>query len=317
MTGSAIELRALTKRYGTRRGISDVNLMVGEGEVFGYLGPNGAGKSTTIRLLLGLISPTSGTARVLGEDPSCADIRRQIGYLPGTLVVRGGQRVGSLLHHFAQLRGGIEPGRIEELAERLTLDLRAPIRSLSKGNKQKLGIVQAFMHRPRLLLLDEPTSGLDPLLQRTFLQLVDEAHADGATVLLSSHVLSEVQETADRVGIIREGRIVAVERVEELRAKALRHVTATFPVAPNFDAYSRLDGLTNLSVHNTRLECDFKGVAAELLAQLARDNALDVLSVEPSLEQLFFHYYDAEPGSAPQSTANSDDIAQVVSRHAF
>lgn len=293
MNTPVIELDDVTKSYGSRRGLSGVTLTVGEGEIFGYLGPNGAGKSTTIRLLLDLIRPTSGRIRVLGRDPRQAGTaaRRDIGYLPGTLTIQGNWRVGSLLDHFADLRGGVSRDRIDGLCDRLGLDQDARIRALSKGNKQKVGIVQAFMHQPRLLIFDEPTSGLDPLLQHTFLEMVREANDDGATVLMSSHVLTEVQEVAGRVGIVRDGRLIAVEQVEDLRAKALRQIRAVFPEAPAArDAYQSL--LTEPRWDGPVLTGSFTGPAALLLSRLAQDGCEDFLCTEPSLESLFFHYYE-------------------------
>ncbi|SFQ17564.1 ABC-2 type transport system ATP-binding protein [Amycolatopsis arida] len=202
-----IELDRLSKKYGRRRGLVGLTLDIERGEVFGFLGPNGAGKSTTLRLLLDLIRPTGGRAMVLGRDPRTAGPapRRRVGYLPGDFVVDGRQRVDECLTFLANLRGGVARARIVELAERLDLELDARIGSLSKGNRQKVGLVQAFAHQPELLILDEPTSGLDPLVQQEFLAMVREARAAGQTVFMSSHIMSEVERVADRVGIIREG----------------------------------------------------------------------------------------------------------------
>ena len=213
-----IETNGLTKRYGKRRGLDGLDLEVREGEVFGFLGPNGAGKTTTIRLLLDLIRPTSGTARVLGLDPRAGGkaLRRRLGYLAGDFVVEANQSARELLTFLGNLRGGVAPERMDRLADRLDLDPHTRIRSLSKGNRQKVGLIQAFMHEPELLILDEPSSGLDPLVQQTFLELVREAKGNGQTVFMSSHVLSEVEQSADRVGIVRDGRLVAVERFEAL-----------------------------------------------------------------------------------------------------
>ncbi|WP_228838802.1 ABC transporter ATP-binding protein [Nocardia amamiensis] len=227
---NVIELQGLTKTYGARRGLVDLSLEVRRGEVFGYLGPNGAGKSTTIRLLLDLIRPTAGSARVLGLDPrrDAMRLHAEIGYLAGDFVVPGRQRVGAMLRFLAALRGGVAPQRIDALCERLELDQDAQVSSLSKGNRQKLGLVQAFMHIPQLLILDEPTSGLDPLGQQIFLDMVAEASDNGQTVFMSSHIMSEVEAVADRVGIIREGRLVALNTVSGLRANAVRDVEVTF-----------------------------------------------------------------------------------------
>jgi ABC-2 type transport system ATP-binding protein len=225
----ALETRALTKRYGRRTALDSVDLAVEPGTVFGVIGPNGSGKTTTIRLLLDLIRPSSGSIAVLGQSPreGGAALRRRIGYLPGELKLEGRVTGRSILEHYAQISGRVAPGTIEQLADRLDLDLSRHIRTLSKGNKQKLGIVQAFMHKPELLVLDEPTSGLDPLVQQEFMILVREARKNGQTVFLSSHVLSEIQHAADTVAILRAGSIVTVSDVDSLRGSAMRRVVAT------------------------------------------------------------------------------------------
>lgn len=292
----AIETHNLTKRYGKRRGIEDVNLSLEEGEVFGFLGPNGAGKSTTIRLLLDLIRPTGGEIKIFGVSPRLggADLRKEIGYLPGTLIVDGRQKVRDLLNYFSALRGGVPQDRINTLVERLGLDVNTEVRTLSKGNKQKVGLVQAFMHRPRLLLLDEPTSGLDPLLQRVFLELMSEAKADGSTILISSHVLSEVQHTADRVGVIREGKMIAVERIDDIRAKTVRCVRASLEKTPDQSLYSNIAGISDLKINDHSLECNYAGNIQPLMRQLLQDGLTDIFCEEPNLESVFFHYYDQE-----------------------
>src|SRR5688500_16385439 len=215
MADPAIRTERLVKTYGRakNRGLVGLDLQVDSGEVYGFLGPNGAGTSTTLRLLLGLSRPTGGHATVLGMDPRTAGpaLRRRVGYLAGDFVVDGRQTSRQLLTYLGNLRGGVPAARIAELADRLGLELDRQIRGLSKGNRQKAGVIQAFMHSPELLVLDEPTSGLDPFLQQEFVRLVQEARREGATVFMSSHVMSEVQHTADRVGIIRDGRLVAVE----------------------------------------------------------------------------------------------------------
>jgi ABC-2 type transport system ATP-binding protein len=214
MAEVAIGTQGLVKRYGRSRGLAGLDLEVQRGEVFGFLGPNGAGKTTTIRLLLDLIRPTEGRARVLGLDPrrDGVALRRRVGYLAGDFIVDGRQTGRELLRFLGNLRGGVPQARIDELAARLGLSRK--IKTLSRGNRQKLGVVQALMHTPELLILDEPTSGLDPFLQQEFAAMVREATDAGQTIFMSSHVMSEVQRTADRVGIIREGRLVTVDRVE-------------------------------------------------------------------------------------------------------
>ena len=296
---SVIQTERLSKRYGSRRGRDALDLEVQQGEVFGFLGPNGAGKTTTIRLLLDLIRPTSGTARVLGEDPRTGGValRRRLGYLAGDFVVDGGQSAGELLTFLGNLRGGVARERVERLAERLELDLHLRIKSMSKGNRQKVGLVQAFMHQPELLILDEPTSGLDPLLQQTFMLLIGEAKAAGQTVFMSSHILSEVQQAADRVGIVRDGMMVAVEAVETLRRRAVRHVEIHFdePVAP--DAFVGLPGVTDVRVDGPVLRCRLAGRADPLVKMASRYAVDSIIVAEPDLEELFLTYYQ-EHGAA-------------------
>lgn len=226
----AVETHALVKRYGRRTALHGIDLNIEPGTIYGVIGPNGAGKTTTMRLLLDIIRPTSGHARVLGTDPRTggAALRRRIGFLPGELRLEGRVTGRTLLKHYSRISGPVAAGAIDELAARLDLDLSRQVRKLSKGNKQKLGIVQAFIHRPDLLVLDEPTSGLDPLVQQEFLALTREARDNGQTVFLSSHVLSEIQQVADTVAILRSGRIVTVSDVDSLRATAVRRVTVSF-----------------------------------------------------------------------------------------
>ncbi|AGZ40045.1 ABC transporter ATP-binding protein [Actinoplanes friuliensis] len=294
MADTAISTEDLVKTYGRgSRGLAGLDLEVRTNEVYGYLGPNGAGKSTTIRILLDLIRPTGGSVRVLGLDPRTDGValRRRVGYLAGDFVVDGRQTSRQLLAYLGKLRGGVPAARITGLADRLGLDLDRPIRGLSKGNRQKAGIVQAFMHSPELLVLDEPTSGLDPFLQQEFVHLVQEARREGATVFMSSHVMSEVQQTADRVGIIRDGRLVAVESVESLRAHALRSVTLTFDGEFDAAVFDRLPGFTDLSVTGATLHGRLSGHTDELLKAASRYTVLDLLCEEPDLEEIFFHYY--------------------------
>ncbi|WP_039826151.1 ABC transporter ATP-binding protein [Nocardia testacea] len=296
----AIELNGLTKTYGSSRGLVELSLSVEHGEVFGYLGPNGAGKSTTIRLLLDLIRPTSGTARVLGLDPraDAVALHERIGYLAGDFVAPGRQKVGAALRFLASLRGGAGADRIDVLCERLELDQSKQISALSKGNRQKVGLVQAFMHEPELLILDEPTSGLDPLAQQIFLDMVAEASANGQTVFMSSHIMSEVEAVADRVAIIREGRLVALDTVAGLRADAVRDVEVTFTGPVDSAAFTGLAGVADVRIEGPTLRCQVTGSPDALLRALAGHHVAGLLVTEPALEDLFHSYYTGEADAA-------------------
>jgi ABC-2 type transport system ATP-binding protein len=301
MADPAIRTDELVKTYGRARarGLVGLDLEVRAGEVYGFLGPNGAGKSTTIRILLDLIRPTSGRASVLGAEPRAAgpDLRRRIGYLAGDFVVDGRQTGAQLLSYLGNLRGGVPRARIDELAQRLGLDLGRRIKDLSKGNRQKVGVVQAFMHAPELLILDEPTSGLDPFLQQEFVEMVREAKRAGQTVFMSSHVMSEVQQTADRVGFIREGRLVAVEAVEDLRERAVRRVEIHFEEPVPVAEFADLPGVSDVTVDGATLRCRLDGRADALVKAAARHTVVGLLSEEPDLEELFFTYYAGEEAS--------------------
>jgi ABC-2 type transport system ATP-binding protein len=296
MAQPAISTEGLVKTYGRTRGLAGLDLSVESGEVYGFLGPNGAGKTTTIRLLLDLIRPTTGTARVLGHDPRTDGValRRRVGYLPGDFVVEGRQTAREVLTYLGNLRGGVPRARMEEYAGRLDLDLDRKIKSLSKGNRQKVGVVQAFMHGPEVLILDEPTSGLDPFLQQQVVAMIREARANGQTVFMSSHVMSEVQQTADRVGIIREGRLVAVERVEDLRERSVRRVELQFNAPVTAEEFAALPGVTQVIVDppGTMLRCQLSGRADALVKAASQHTVVGLLAEEPDLEELFFHYYN-------------------------
>src|SRR5436309_11899926 len=243
-----IEVDKLTKSYGRRRGIADVSFQVGEGEVFGFLGPNGAGKTTTIRILMALIRADSGTAKISGLDcwAKSVDIKRSIGYVPGEPSLDGSLTGGQILEYFAHLRGGVDRKYLKQLVERLDLDTGRKFRQYSTGNKRKVVLIQAFMHKPRVLILDEPTSGLDPLNQQEFDGMVREARDEGRTVFLSSHVLSEVEKTCTRVGIIREGRLVKIGDVAELKDIKRYEITISFAHPIPVDAFTKLDGVTDV-----------------------------------------------------------------------
>jgi len=289
-------LHELTKVYGTRRGVTELSLEVERGECFGYLGPNGAGKSTTIRVLLDLIRPTNGSASVLGLDSrrDAVKIHRRLGYLPGELALYEHLTAGELLEYFGNLRGGFDRKHVTELAQRFDLEFDRPIRSLSRGNKQKVGLVQAFAHRPELAVLDEPTSGLDPLVQQAFHALVRATVDDERTVFLSSHVLSEVQHVADRVGIIREGRLVAVEDVGALHRRAVRELEVRFAHDVPRDELAAVPGVREVAVEGPVARLRLEGPPGELLRVLARHEVVDLLSHEPDLEEVFLSYYAPE-----------------------
>jgi ABC-2 type transport system ATP-binding protein len=288
-----VRATGLTKHYGKARGIVDLDLEVHQGEVFGFLGPNGAGKTTTIRLLLDLIRPTSGRAEVFGLDTrkDSLAIHRRLGYLPGELSLYDGLTGRELLTYFASLRGLDGLGEAPVLAERLGVELDRPIKTLSKGNRQKVGMVQAFMHRPDLLVLDEPTSGLDPLVQQTFYELVREVVAAGRTVFLSSHVLPEVQHVADRVGVIREGRLVLVDSVESLRARAFTRVEVTFAEPPSPAAFGAVPGVRVLERRGDVVAFAVDGEADALVKALAAFHVRALDSREADLEDVFLSLY--------------------------
>jgi len=295
MSGPPIETVGLSKTYGASvEALVDLDLEVGGGEVFGYLGPNGAGKSTTIRLLLGMIRPTGGSAHVFGVDTwrRAVEAHARVGYLPGDLRLSDRLTGGEQLESFARLRGGVDDRLRAELCERLGVVLDRPIRQLSKGNRQKLGIVQAFMHRPELVVLDEPTSGLDPLLQSEVRALIREAAGEGRTVFLSSHSLDEVQHVADRVGIIRSGRLTDVDSVERLRERSLRHVTITFDGPVDAAPFAALAGVRVVRADGAVLHLTAPEPAMDGLVKAAAARRLvDFVSQPADLEEIFLELY--------------------------
>lgn len=290
----AIHTNGLTKYYGKHLGIEDVDLHVQEGEVFGFLGPNGAGKSTTIRTILDEIRPTSGSATILGLDThaDAVEIRKHIGYIPGDLALYPNLTGMDTLHYFANMRGGIDWTYVDELADRLDSDLSRKVGDLSTGNRQKVGVIQAFMHRPDLLIMDEPTSGLDPLIQREFQKMVAEVAAEGRTVFLSSHTLSEVQRVADRVGIIRNGRLITVESVADLRSKSMREVEFVLDAQAEASDFESVEGVSNVIVAGNHVEMSFGGDMGELLTTVTeRYGVADIKTTEADLEEIFLTYY--------------------------
>jgi ABC-2 type transport system ATP-binding protein len=293
---TVIETRQLTKSYGRHRGIVDVDLAVEEGEVYGFLGPNGAGKTTTIRLLLDLLRPSSGRAFVFGIETTVdpVAIHRRIGYLPGEFALFDRLTGAPAIEYFGNLRGGVDPRYQADLVARFDLDPSRRFREYSKGNKQKVGLVIALQHRPDLLVLDEPTSGLDPLVQQTFFELVRETVADGRTAFLSTHILGEVEKTCDRVAIIRDGRIVTVDRVEALRGLACHEVELRFeaPVPPA--AFSGLPGVTDVTATACGLAMRVTGSMAPVVEAAAGRGLVEFETREPSLEQAFLAQYGRE-----------------------
>ena len=298
MSVAAIETVGLTKFYGSRRGIEDLNLTVRGGEVFGYLGPNGAGKTTTIRLLLDLIRPTRGHATIAGLDTGSQSVeaRRRTGYLPGELKLPAPSTATSYLRVLGRLRGGVERRAVDELAERLELDVSRRIGSLSKGNKQKVGIVAAFMHDPEILVLDEPTSGLDPLRQQDVLELIRERAATGRTVFLSSHELGQVEHVADRVGIVRDGRLVTVDAISTLKQRAVRRVEVRLAEpATGLERLRDVPGVSDLTVDDSVVRLVIEGSMDRLVKELARLPVQALTSEPPELDEVFRSYYGSSP----------------------
>lgn len=304
MTESAILTHGLTKRFGDVTALSDVNLDVHIGEVFGFLGPNGAGKSTTIRTLLDQIRPSAGSATVLGLDSHTDSlaIRRRIGYVPGDLALYPNLTGLETIRYFASLRGGVEQSVIDELAERLQADLSKKVKEYSTGNRQKIGLIQAFMHRPELLVLDEPNAGLDPLMQQEFLELLAEARDAGSTVFLSSHTLSEVERIADRVGIIRDGRLIVVERIDDLKRKAVRRLEFEFARPVPHDVFARVEGVREVRVEGVHAHVAYEGPVTELLRAATAHEVVNLTSREADLEEIFLAYYRG--GESPLEAAD-------------
>src|SRR6267143_2053182 len=292
-----IEVEGLTKSYGSKRGITDVSFQVAEGDVFGFLGPNGAGKTTTIRLLMALLKPNAGSARIAGLDcwEKSVEIKRLIGYMPGEPALD------------PNLTGGLDQAYLKQLVERFELDTSRKFHQYSTGNRRKVVLIQAFMHRPRLLILDEPTSGLDPLNQQDFDRMVLEASDEGRTIFLSSHILSEVEKTCTTVGIIRDGRLVRIGDVAEVKAIKRYEMTITFANAIPAETFKTLEGVIEVEAlnrgHGVRLA--MQGPADAVVKAAARYPVVSLTSYEPSLEDIFLRYYE---GDAPRAT-EADDVA--------
>ena len=297
MSDSVIRTEALSKDYGGGHGLFDLSLEIKRGEIFGFLGPNGAGKSTTMRLLLDLIRPTAGSASLLGLDSrrNSLEIRRRVGYLPGDFALYPKLDGTAMLDYLADLRGGVDRGVRDRLAERFDAQLDRPVHELSTGNRQKLGLIQAFMHEPELLILDEPIAGLDPLVQQSFHALLAEVAAAGRTVFLSSHTLSEVERVADRVAILRQGRLAVVDSLENLRGIAIQRLEVEFADgAPDPEVIRVLPGVRSADLDGRRLLVAFEGSVDPLLKQIAEREVRSIRSRDDDLEEIFLHYYREE-----------------------
>ncbi|PFH85823.1 ABC transporter ATP-binding protein [Bacillus sp. AFS088145] len=291
----AIEINNLTKTYGNSRGITDISFNIEEGEIFGFIGPNGAGKSTTIRTLLSLIYPTSGSAKIFGKDciQFAPEIKKEIGYLPSEVFYYDNMKVMDLLKYSASFYKKDCTKRIKELAEVMDLDLTKKIDDLSLGNKKKVGIVQGLLHEPKLIILDEPTSGLDPLMQQRFFDLLEEENKKGATILFSSHILSEVQRLCDRVAIIKEGKIVTVEKISTLQENNYKRFKIDIQnrLDPN---YFNMPGVNNIEAKGKTISFIFKGNINIVLKKIAEIEIENLWIEEPDLEEIFLHYYEKE-----------------------
>ena len=291
-----IQTENLTKHYGKSRGIIDIDLAVESKEVFGYLGPNGAGKSTTIRTLLDFIRPSAGRALIFGLDShaNMLDIHKRLGYLPGDLALYPKLTGEQNLRYLANLRGGVDWTFVRGLAERLDADLSKQVKNYSSGNRQKIGLLQALMHQPELLILDEPTTGLDPQIQQEFYKMVQEMRENGQTVFLSSHNLHEVERVCDRVGIIREGRLIAVETVAAIKAKALRRLEIYFDQPVPVDRFVGLPGVRDVIQENNHLRFTVEGSLDTLIKHAAEFTVINLVSEQPNLEEIFLTFYAKE-----------------------
>ena len=294
---SVIHTEGLTKHYGDVKAVVNLNLDIRAGEIFGFLGPNGSGKTTTIRTMLDEIRPTAGRASILGLDThdKAVEIRRHIGYLPGDLAMYPNLTGKDTLTYFANLRGGVDWSYVGLLAKRLDADLTKKVGNLSSGNRQKVGLIQAFMNRAEVLIMDEPSSGLDPLIQREFQTMLREVAGEGYTVFLSSHSLSEVQRVADRVGIIRHGKLIAIEIVSDLRSKAIRRIELVFDTPVEAAVFEAVPGVRDVSVKDHQAVLSYDGKMEVLLrAVMDRYDLVDIHTQEADLEEIFLAYYRDE-----------------------
>jgi ABC-2 type transport system ATP-binding protein len=297
MSSITIQTSGLTKHYGSVEALVDLDLDIHAGEVFGFLGPNGAGKTTTIRTLMDEIRATRGTASILGKDThkDSVAIRRDLGYLPGDLAMYPNLTGRDTITYFANLRGSVDWEFVDALAERLTADLSRKVGDLSSGNRQKVGLIQAFMNKPEVIIMDEPSTGLDPLVQRELQKMMREVAGEGRTVFLSSHTLSEVQRVADRVGIIRHGKLIALETVQALRAKARRQVELELDTPADASVFEAVDGVRDVRVQNNHVLMTFGGdMGALLKAAEGRYSIVDLSTHAADLEEIFLTYYEDE-----------------------
>lgn len=293
MSNYVIELKELTKYYGKHKGIEKVSFQVEDGEIFGFIGPNGAGKSTTIRTLLSLIFPTSGSATIFGKDciTQAPEIAKEVGYLPSEVFYYDGMRVKDLLNYSASFYKKDCTKRTKQLCERLSLDPERKIEDLSYGNKKKVGIVQGLQHSPKLIVLDEPTGGLDPLMQQTFFELLQEENKKGISILFSSHILSEVQKMCDRVAIIKDGSLLNVQKISTLQHNAYKKIHIVGKEHLKEESFSR-EGVNNVTVKDNTADFLFRGDINTMLSHLVHLELLDLRIEEPSLEEIFLHYYE-------------------------
>jgi ABC-2 type transport system ATP-binding protein len=300
-----MQTNRLTKSYGRNRGILAVTFAIQEGEVFGFLGPNGAGKTTTMRTLMGLLHANSGSAMIGDLDcwKESTAVKKLVGYLPGEFAFDPGLRGAQIIEYLGHLRGGVDQAYVRQLVERLGLDPSKRFREYSHGNKQKVGLVQAFMHKPRLLILDEPTSGLDPLNQQEFYRMVAEVRAEGRTVFLSSHILPEVEHTCDRVAIIREGRLVKIDHVSSLKDIHQHDVEISFPGPASVDWFKHVAGVVSVAqgADERTLQLNVQGALTEIIRIAGDHHATNMATREPSLEEVFLRFY--EPEQEPSALA--------------
>ncbi len=309
---TAIQTNHLTKLYkkGKPPALDGLDLTVKQGEIFGYLGPNGAGKTTTIRLLLDIIRPNSGNATMLGMDvhSQSIELHRRLGFLPGELNLWDNQTGQQVVNYLGRIRGRLDSAYVHELAERLSLDLSKTVRSYSTGNRRKLGLVIALMHKPELLILDEPTNGLDPLMQQTFHQLMIEARDEGRTVFLSSHILSEVQAICERVAILRDGQLKAVERVSDLMRVQFHYVTVNFRQPVPISRLMSVPGVSELSADGNGLKFKLAGDLDPVLRAVNDQYIVDMRVQEPSLEEIFLTFY----GNDVKTTPHQEPVKELV-----